>query len=122
MNNRNFKDLIMKHSTAKPFTGVLGAAFFAAITQVPATQAAENPFATTELQGGYKVAAHHEGKCGEGKCGEGHSEGKCGEGKKEASEGKCGEGHKSASEGKCGEGKSMKISGEGKCGEGKCGG
>jgi uncharacterized low-complexity protein len=101
MNNRNFKDLIMKYSTAKPLAAVLGAAFVAAMAQVPATQAAENPFATTELQGGYKVAAQHEGKCGEGKCGEGH---------------------KSASEGKCGEGKSMKTSGEGKCGEGKCGG
>jgi uncharacterized low-complexity protein len=106
MNNRNFKDLIMKYSTAKPLAAVFGAAFVAAMAQVPATQAAENPFATTELQGGYKVAAHHEGKCGEGKCGEG----------------KCGEGKKSASEGKCGESKSMKTSGEGKCGEGKCGG
>jgi uncharacterized low-complexity protein len=131
MNNRNFKDLIMKYSTAKPLTAIFGAAFVAAMAQIPATQAAENPFATTELQGGYKVAAHHgEGKCGEGKCGEGKkaaSEGKCGEGKKKASEGKCGEGscgegHKSANEGKCGESKSMKTSGEGKCGEGKCGG
>jgi len=103
----------MKYSTAKPFAAVFGAAFVAAMAQVPATQAAENPFATTELQGGYKVAAHHEGKCGEGKCGEGkkaEGEGKCGEGKKDvgegkSGEGKCGEGHKSASEGKCGEGK-----------------
>jgi uncharacterized low-complexity protein len=108
MNNRNFKDLIMKYSTAKPLAAVLGAAFVAAMTQVPATQAAENPFATTELQGGYKVAAQHEGKCGEGKCGEG----KCGEGHKSASEGKkeAGEG-----EGKRGEEKSLK---EGKCGGG----
>jgi uncharacterized low-complexity protein len=116
----------MKYSTAKPLTAIFGAAFVAAMAQVPATQAAENPFATTELQGGYKIAAHHgEGKCGEGKCGEGKkssSEGKCGEGKKAASEGNCGEGHKSANEGKCGESKSMKTAGEGKCGEGKCGG
>jgi uncharacterized low-complexity protein len=123
----------MKYSTAKPLTAIFGAAFVAAMAQIPATQAAENPFATTELQGGYKVAAHHgEGKCGEGmksasegKCGEGMkkaSEGKCGEGMKKASEGSCGEGHKSANEGKCGESKSMKTSGEGKCGEGKCGG
>jgi uncharacterized low-complexity protein len=138
INNRNFKDLIMKYSTAKPLTAIFGAAFVAAMAQIPATQAAENPFATTELQGGYKIAAHHgEGKCGEGKCGEGMksasegncgegmkkaSEGKCGEGMKKASEGSCGEGHKSANEGMCGESKSMKTSGEGKCGEGKCGG
>ncbi len=94
----------MKNSTTKPLAAVFGTAFVAAMAQVPATQAAENPFATTELQGGYKVAAQHEGKCGEGKCGES---------KKAAGEGKCGEG-------KCGE--SKKSAGEGKCGEGKCGG
>ena len=76
----------MTKSTAKPLTAALGAAFVTAMAQVPATQAAENPFATTELQNGYKLAAHHEGKCGEGKCGEG----KCGG--KSSGEGKCGEG------------------------------
>ena len=59
----------MTKSTAKPLAAVLGTAFVAAMTQMPATQAAENPFATAELKTGYKVAAHHEGKCGEGKCG-----------------------------------------------------
>jgi len=106
----------MTKSTAKPLTAALGAAFVTAMAQVPATQAAENPFATTELQNGYKLAAHHEGKCGEGKCGgDKKSEGKCGEGKcggDKKSEGKCGEG-------KCGGGDKHS---EGKCGEGKCGG
>ncbi len=91
----------MTTSTAKPLATVLGAAFVTAMAQAPATQAAENPFATTELQMGYKVAAHHEGKCGEGKCGgdkKASKEGKCGEGK-------CGEDKKAAREGKCGEGK-----------------
>jgi uncharacterized low-complexity protein len=85
----------MSKSTIKPLTALLGTAFVAAMAQVPATQAAENPFATTELQAGYKVASKEEGKCGEGKCGEGEksdSEGKCGEGKKSDDEGKCGEG------------------------------
>lgn len=112
----------MTKYTSKPLAAALGAAFVTAMAQVPATQAAENPFATTELQIGYKVATKAEGKCGgdkkassEGKCGEG----KCGGDKKASSEGKCGEG-------KCGGDKEasadMKASGEGKCGEGKCGG
>ena len=74
----------MTKSTAKPLAAVLGTAFVAAMAQVPATQAAENPFATAELKTGYKVAAHHEGKCGEGKCGGellAAEEGKCGVGK-----------------------------------------
>jgi uncharacterized low-complexity protein len=100
----------MSKSTIKPLAALLGSAFVTAMAQVPATQAAENPFATTELQTGYKVAAKAEGKCGEGKCG--------GE-KKAAGEGKCGEG-------KCGGDKKAasdkKAAGEGKCGEGKCGG
>ena len=85
--------------TTKSVAALLGSAFVTAMAQVPATQAAENPFATTELQTGYKVAAKAEGKCGEGKA--------------KKAEGKCGEG-------KCGEGKAKKS--EGKCGEGKCGG
>ena len=95
----------MSKSTMKPLTALLGSAFLTAMAQIPATQAAENPFATTELQTGYKVASKAEGKCGEGKCG--------GE-KKADGEGKCGEG-------KCG-GDKKKSAGEGKCGEGKCGG
>ena len=117
----------MTYSTTKPLAAVLGATFVAALTQAPAIQASENPFATTELQGGYKIAANHEGKCGEGKCGgdkKSDSEGKCGEGK-------CGGDKKAEGEGKCGEGKcggdkkasgDKKAEGEGKCGEGKCGG
>ena len=74
-----------------------------------------HPFEIRGLGTGYMLADGHEGKCGEGKCGEkGESEGKCGEGK-------CGE--KGKGEGKCGEGKcGEKSESEGKCGEGKCGG
>jgi len=102
--------------TIKPVAAVLGTAFVTAMSQAPLVNAAENPFASAELQGGYKLASNHgEGKCGEGKCGgKASSEGKCGEGK-------CG--GKASSEGKCGEGKcGGKSSSEGKCGEGKCGG
>ena len=45
----------MSKSTVKPLAALLGGAFVTAMAQVPATQAAENPFATTELQAGYKV-------------------------------------------------------------------
>jgi len=116
------KETAMKNSTKdtnKLMSAVLGTAFVTAVSAA-GVNAAENPFASAELNQGYKVAAHHEGKCGEGKCGEG----KCGA--KADEEGKCGEGKcgaKSEKEGKCGEGKcGAKSEKEGKCGEGKCGG
>ena len=67
-----------------------------------------NPFAISDLQGGYgQVAAHHgEAKCGGNKA----AESKCGGNK--AAEMKCGEG-------KCG---SSSKAAEAKCGEAKCGG
>ena len=101
------------NKTNKTLGALLGTAFLAASASVPAS-AGENPFASAELSQGYELAAHHEGKCGEGKCGaKGEGEGKCGEGK-------CGE--KGEGEGKCGEGKCGEKTGtEGKCGEGKCG-
>jgi len=106
-------------STKKPLAIALGAAFITSLAGTPVANAAENPFAMSELSSGYMVAEMAEGKCGEGKCGgeKTKAEGKCGEGK-------CG-GDKAKTEGKCGgdkaeaEGKAM---GEGKCGEGKCGG
>ncbi|MGB5259166.1 MAG: hypothetical protein WBO34_01445, partial [Gammaproteobacteria bacterium] len=91
-----------KKSTLKPLAAAMGAAFVTSLATVPVANAAENPFAMSELSSGYMVASSHiEGKCGEGKCGEGKAmkEGKCGEGKA-MKEGKCGEG-------KCGEGKAM---------------
>ena len=106
-----------KRLTTLSIVGTAFVASLAASNVVSAQQAGANPFAMSELSGGYMQVA--EGKCGgekkkgakEGKCGEG----KCGEGKKKgAKEGKCGEG-------KCGEGK-KKGAKEGKCGEGKCGG
>ena len=75
----------MKNSSTKDsnklMSTVLGTAFVAAVA-ASGVNAAENPFASAELNQGYKVAAHHEGKCGEGKCGaKSEKEGKCGEGK-----------------------------------------
>ena len=120
-------------TTLKPLAIALGAAFVTSLASIPVANAAENPFAMSELSSGYMVADSHmeggdkakaEGKCGEGKCGgekKMDKEGKCGEGK-------CGgdkaEG-KAKAEGKCGEGKcggEKKMDKEGKCGEGKCGG
>ncbi len=102
-------------TSMKPLALALGASLTAAMAATTVQAADANPFASTQLESGYKVAA--EGKCGEGKCGgeKGKGEGKCGEGK-------CG-GEKGKGEGKCGEGKcgGEKGKGEGKCGEGKCG-
>ena len=124
-------------STVKPLAVAMGAAFVTSLATTPVANAAENPFAMSELSGGYMVASSHmEGKCGEGKCGgdKAKKEGKCGEGK--CGEGKCGgdkakmkekckdEERKAGKEGKCGEGKcgGDKATKEGKCGESKCGG
>jgi uncharacterized low-complexity protein len=105
-----------KKTNLKPLAIALGAAFVTTLATTPVANAAENPFAMSELSSGYMVADATEGKCGgdkkmdkEGKCGEG----KCGGDKKVEEEGKCGEG-------KCGGDKKMDK--EGKCGEGKCGG
>ena len=105
-------------STKKPLAIALGAAFITSLAGTPVANAAENPFAMSELSSGYMVAEMAEGKCGEGKCGgdKMKTEGKCGEGKcggdKAAAEG----GDKAAAEG------GDKAKAEGKCGEGKCGG
>ena len=88
-------------SSMKPLVFALGAAFATTLSSASIANAADNPFAMTEISGGYMVAAAAEGKCGEGKCGEGKSGGE----KKAASEGKCGEG-------KCGM-KSMDANGDG---------
>jgi len=107
-----------QESTKKPLAIALGAAFITSLAGTPVANAAENPFAMSELSSGYMVAEMAEGKCGEGKCG----------GDKAAAEG----GDKMKKEGKCGEGKcggdkaaaegGDKAKAEGKCGEGKCGG
>ena len=122
----------MSKKNMKPVAAAIGAAFAGSMLLAGAAGAAGNPFALTELNGGYAQIAdnHMEGKCGgnkpaEGKCGAGKcggekpAEGKCGAGKcggAKPAEGKCG-GAKPA-EGKCGGAKPA----EGKCGAGKCGG
>jgi len=99
-------------STKKPLSIALGAAFVTSLAAAPVANAADNPFAMSELSSGYMVAdSHMEGKCGEGKCGGAKATATEGA-EKVMEEGKCG-GNKTTAEGKCG---------EGKCGEGKCGG
>lgn len=79
------------------------AAMAGALTLGATVQAAENPFAMTDLGRGYVVADNHgkapEAKCGEGKCGT-----KMKDEKKDAAK----------------DAKKDKAM-EGKCGEGKCG-
>ena len=103
-------------TTLKPLAVAMGAAFVTSLAGTGVANAADNPFAMSDLSSGYMVAESKgmEGKCGEGKCGEKMKmhEGKCGE-KTKPMEGKCGE--KTKMEGKCGEKSKM----EGKCGEKK---
>jgi uncharacterized low-complexity protein len=100
-----------KNTTIKPLAVAMGAAFATTLAASPVANAADNPFAMTELPGGYMVADSHA------------AEGKCGEGMKKDMEGKCGEGMKQGmDEGmKKGMDEGMKKGMEGKCGEGKCG-
>ena len=135
-----------------PLALALGAAFATSLAGASVANAAQNPFAMSQLSSGYMVADSHEGKCGEGKCGGSKDskskEGSCGEGKCGGSKGKegmCGmdsmdmnnDGTVTRSEftehhekmfsrmDKDGNGKieaSEMKSKEGKCGEGKCGG
>ena len=72
-----------------PLAKAIGISVVAGLTAMPVANAASNPFALSDLEAGYKVAA----------------EGKCGEGKKSGKEGKCGGDKKSKKEGSCGEGK-----------------
>lgn len=65
----------------KPLAVALGATLVAAATTQ--VNASENPFSSTVIASGYKVAMDMEGKCGEGKCGskpkpKAEHEGKCG--------------------------------------------
>ena len=134
-------------TTLKPLAIALGTAFVTTLAATPVANAAENPFAMTDLSSGYMVAGSHEGKCGgmakEAKCGGNMAkEAKCGmnmmdaDGDGSVTRDEFMKGHEAmfskqdanddgvidahemkAMEGKCGASK-MK---EGKCGEGKCG-
>jgi len=78
-----------KKTIPNPITASVSAVAMAAALSMSSAHAADNPFATSDLDGGFMLAGKDtEGKCGEGKCGGSESKG---------SEGKCGEG-------KCGEG------------------
>ncbi len=91
-----------------PLAIALGTTFAISLSASPILNAADNPFAATQLNNGYMVADNAEGKCGDKKDGEG----KCGD--KKDGEGSCGD---KKAEGSCGDKKKE----EGKCGEGKCG-
>ncbi len=94
-----------KYMTKRNLPTAVGAALLGSLAVSTNTQATENPFGITELNGGYMQMAMKEGKCGEGKCGGNMKtdEGKCG-GDMKAKEGKCG-GDMKTKEGKCGTGK-----------------
>lgn len=103
----------MSFKTTKTLSIVLGAAFattLAASNIANAAEAGANPFAMSNIEGGYQVAA--EGKCGGNMAAPKEMEGKCGDSMK-TTEGKCGD-SKKAEEGK-------KAKKDGKCGTGKCG-
>ncbi|MCC7121618.1 MAG: hypothetical protein IT493_08695 [Gammaproteobacteria bacterium] len=97
---------MQKKSELKSLAVALSAGFAVSLTAVSVAQAADNPFAVTQFETGYKVAA--EGGCGgnmgaEGGCGAAADETKAdtaAEGDDKSAEGACG-GSKSA-EGKCG--------------------
>ena len=60
-----------KEKSLKPIAAALGTTFAVSLLAGPVAGATENPFALTELPGGYKIAADDaEGACGEGTCGE----------------------------------------------------
>jgi uncharacterized low-complexity protein len=127
-----------KKSTLKPLAAAMGAAFVTSLATAPVANAAENPFAMSELSSGYMVASSHiEGKCGEGKCGgaKATKEGKCGEGKcgmkmmDADGDGKVTKDEFNAAHEAMFGRKDKNADGvldanemEGKCGEGKCGG
>jgi uncharacterized low-complexity protein len=74
---------VVKKNCAK-LSVVIGASVVGALAPVGSINATENPFASSQLAGGYRVAAEDrekdkEGKCGEGKCGgKGENEAVCG--------------------------------------------
>ena len=77
-------------TTLKPLAIAAGAALATSLAATAPANAAENPFAMSELSSGYMVAEMAEGKCGAEKKTE--HEGKCGAQQKAVKEGKCGEG------------------------------
>ncbi len=115
---------MVKVKSLNPIAAGFGAVALASALSSMPVQAADSPFATSELVGGYMLAGK-EGKCGEGKCGDkGEQPGKRAEGScggKAKQEGSCG--GKAEKEGSCG----GKAEMEGNCGgkaemEGSCGG
>ena len=103
---------MQKKSDLKTIAAALGAGFAVSLTASPMAQALDNPFAVTQFDAGYMVAA--EGGCGgnmaaEGGCGGNTQAADTAEAAESAeaatddkqAEGSCGGGAKSA-EGKCG--------------------
>jgi uncharacterized low-complexity protein len=96
-------------SKLKPVALAVGAAFATTLAMAPVANAAQNPFAMTQLDSGYKLAASGEGNCG-AKTKEKAKEANCGANKaqEKAKEANCG-GNKAkekAKEANCGANKS----------------
>jgi uncharacterized low-complexity protein len=113
-------------SKLKPVALAVGAAFATTLAMAPVANAAENPFAMTQLHAGYKLA---DNKATEGNCGgkKRIEEGNCGSKvMPKGKEGTCGDKVKQfdkTKEANCGANKPKPVKQlkEGKCGEGKCG-
>lgn len=88
---------MQKKSDIKSVAAALGAGFAVSLSAVGVAQASDNPFAVTQFESGYMVAA--EGGCGAAS--ETPAADTAAEGGDKAAEGSCGGGSKSA-EGKCG--------------------
>ncbi|HMM77189.1 MAG TPA: hypothetical protein PJ986_15870 [Gammaproteobacteria bacterium] len=97
---------MQKKPELKSVAAALSAGFAVSLTAVSAARAADNPFAVTQFESGYMVAA--EGGCG----GDMGAEGGCGAASEETKADTAAEGGEKAAEGSCGGSKSA----EGKCG------
>jgi len=100
-----------KKSPMKPLAIALGATFATSLAGTPVANAAENPFAMSDLSSGYLVAEGSEGKCGGAH--KATKEGNCGAGKKAADEGMMQEGATEEGAGIMEEGKGMMEEGAG---------
>ena len=93
----------MKNGKTNPIAAAIAAALVAAVPAFGAQDANDNPFAADELRDGYHLfASKHgeEGKCGEGKCGEGDGDG---DGEGDGGSGDAGDGDDAADDGDAGD-------------------
>jgi len=131
VNQKPIGDKQMGHKAkAKPLAVAMGTVVAVNLLAASAVvRAAENPFSSSDLAGGYLIAEEREGAKAEGKCGEG----KCGMRMDDNDDGSVSKeeymAHKEAkfaamdqnSDGSVSADEMTKAITEGKCGEGKCG-